>query len=293
MQKFKEELSAYATRTNDALRLLLHGASCPQIAVIDAMRYSLLDAGKRIRAALTLEFGRLCGAPREGAMQFACAVEMIHAYSLIHDDLPCMDDDDLRRGKPACHKQFGESTALLAGDGLLTLAFETLACAPMLDDTRRIEAIRALSKAAGVYGMVGGQVVDLASEGKQISREQLEHLYALKTGALLGVSAELGCIAGGADTALRQAAQHYTSAVGLAFQITDDILDVAGDQQALGKPVGSDEQNEKTTFVSLLGLSGARQAAEAQIADAQRAVAEIPDNSFLIRLAEMILSRDH
>lgn len=293
MERYKSQLALYATQTNDALRELLHDkGNCPQIAVIDAMRYSILDAGKRIRAALTLEFGRLAGASRESSMRFACAVEMIHAYSLIHDDLPCMDDDDLRRGKPSCHRQFGEATALLAGDGLLTLAFETIACA-QTDDTRRAKAVAALAEAAGVYGMVGGQVIDLASEGKQIAIQELEHLYLLKTGALLRVSARLGCIAGSASPTFMQAADEYTRPLGLAFQITDDILDVTGDAQALGKPIGSDGENHKSTYPVLLGLDGARDAAETQIAKAKMAVAQLPDNGFLLWLADMVLARDH
>lgn len=225
-------------------------------------------------------------------MALACAIEMIHAYSLIHDDLPCMDDDDFRRGKPSCHKAFGEANALLAGDGLLTLAFETAADAP-LSDAQRVEAVRTLAKAAGVCGMLGGQVIDLGCEGKPVDLETLNTLYALKTGALLRASARLGCLAGNAGEELLETADRYARACGLAFQITDDILDVAGDAEKLGKPTGSDEENHKTTYVTLLGLSGARERARELIGEAGECVAAIPGNEFLLWVAEMILGRDH
>lgn len=293
MNRYEQQLASYATQVNDALRERLHfDRELRQIVVVDAMRHSLLDAGKRLRAAMVLEFGRLTHASREGAMALACAIEMIHAYSLIHDDLPCMDDDDFRRGKPSCHKAFGEANALLAGDGLLTLAFETAADAP-LSDTQRVEAVRTLAKAAGVRGMIGGQVIDLGCEGKPVDLETLNTLYALKTGALLRASARLGCLAGNAGEELLETADRYARACGLAFQITDDILDVAGDAEKLGKPTGSDEENHKTTYVTLLGLSGARERARELIGEAGECVAAIPGNEFLLWVAEMILDRDH
>ena len=293
MNRYEQQLASYATQVNDALRERLHfDRELRQIVVVDAMRHSLLDAGKRLRAAMVLEFGRLTHASREGAMALACAIEMIHAYSLIHDDLPCMDDDDFRRGKPSCHKAFGEANALLAGDGLLTLAFETAADAP-LSDVQRVEAVRTLAKAAGVCGMLGGQVIDLGCEGKPVDLETLNTLYALKTGALLRASARLGCLAGNAGEELLETADRYARACGLAFQITDDILDVAGDAEKLGKPTGSDEENHKTTYVTLLGLSGARERARELIGEAGECVAAIPGNEFLLWVAEMILGRDH
>lgn len=293
MNRYEQQLASYATQVNDALRERLHfDRELRQIVVVDAMRHSLLDAGKRLRAAMVLEFGRLTHASREGAMALACAIEMIHAYSLIHDDLPCMDDDDFRRGKPSCHKAFGEANALLAGDGLLTLAFETAADAP-LSDAQRVEAVRTLAKAAGVCGMLGGQVIDLGCEGKPVGLETLNTLYALKTGALLRASARLGCLAGNAGEELLETADRYARACGLAFQITDDILDVAGDAEKLGKPTGSDEENHKTTYVTLLGLSGARERARELIGEAGECVAAIPGNEFLLWVAEMILGRDH
>ncbi|WP_308754010.1 farnesyl diphosphate synthase [uncultured Anaerotruncus sp.] len=293
MNRYEEQLASYATQVNDALRERLHfDRELRQIVVVDAMRHSLLDAGKRLRAAMVLEFGRLTHASREGAMALACAIEMVHAYSLIHDDLPCMDDDDFRRGKPSCHRAFGEANALLAGDGLLTLAFETAVDAP-LSDAQRVEAVRTLSRAAGVRGMLGGQVIDLSCEGKPVDLETLNTLYALKTGALLRASARLGCLAGDAGEELLETADRYAQACGLAFQITDDILDVAGDAEKLGKPTGSDEENHKTTYVTLLGLSGARERARELIGEARERVAAIPGNEFLLWVAEMILGRDH
>lgn len=291
--KQKEQLALYAHKINEALdKLVPMTPGLSYSVVLEAMRYSLLDAGKRIRGALTLEFGRLCGAPEEGALALACSMEMVHAYSLIHDDLPCMDNDDYRRGKPSCHKKFGEANALLAGDALLTLAFETAASAP-LDDKRRGLAVRCLSKAAGTHGMVGGQVIDLESEGKPLTLEMLGTLCALKTGALLRAAAQMGCIAGNADPAVFAAADRYAAAFGLAFQITDDILDVTGETDKLGKPVGSDAHNEKTTYATLLGVDAARKSAVDFLNTAKEAAAELGETGFLIWLADMVLNRDH
>ena len=292
--RFDEQFASYARQTNDALRdCLRYPGVRLQAAVVDAMRYSLLDAGKRLRAALVLEFARLASAPREGATALVCAIEMLHAYSLIHDDLPCMDNDDFRRGKPSCHKEFGESTALLAGDALLTLAFETAAGAPLLTDLQRVEAVCTLSKAGGVCGMIGGQVIDLACEGNTVDEATLDTLCTLKTGALLRAAARLGCLAGKADKKMYDAADRYAAAVGLAFQITDDILDVTGDAHTLGKPVGSDAENHKTTYASLFGVAGAKARAITLIEAAKRETDAFSDNSFLVWLADMVLNRDH
>ncbi len=293
MSSYKEQLAFYAKYTNNQLqKRLSFESNCLQIQVIDAMRYSLLDSGKRLRAALVLEFARLCHASRASASAFACAIEMVHAYSLIHDDLPCMDDDDLRRGKPSCHKAFGEANALLAGDGLLTMAFETAADAALPSESI-VYAVTTLSEAAGVFGMIGGQVIDLASEGKQICLETLNTLYELKTGALLRASAKLGCIAGGADTEMLDTANAYAKALGLAFQITDDILDVVGTAEKLGKPIGSDQNSHKTTYVTLLGMEGAKKAAKEQVELAKKSIHCLDDKGFLLWMADMVLIRDH
>lgn len=226
--------------------------------VAEAMRYSLLAGGKRIRALFVLECCAALGGQREEALPLAAAIEMVHAYSLIHDDLPCMDDDDLRRGKPSCHKVYGEATALLAGDALLTFAFETAAGAP-LPKGLRLRAVAALARAAGYRGMIGGQVIDLAYENRPMEPEVLATLHRLKTGALLSVSAQLGAIAAGAGEDSQRALGDFAEDVGLAFQIADDILDAVGDEAKLGKPIGSDAEQGKTTFVTLYGVEVSRE----------------------------------
>ena len=226
--------------------------------VAEAMRYSLLAGGKRIRALFVLECCAALGGRREEALPLAAAIEMVHAYSLIHDDLPCMDDDDLRRGKPSCHKVYGEATALLAGDALLTLAIETAAGAPLPEELR-LRAVAALARAAGYRGMIGGQVIDLAYENSPMEPEVLATLHRLKTGALLSVSAQLGAIAAGAGEDSQRALGDFAEDVGLAFQIADDILDAVGDEAKLGKPIGSDAEQGKTTFVTLYGVEASRE----------------------------------
>lgn len=231
-----------------------------QDEVVEAMRYSLANGGKRIRPLLVMEFAKACGntgTKYDDALPFACAVEMIHTYSLIHDDLPCMDDDDMRRGQPSCHKKFGEATALLAGDALLTTAFQILADAGERSELPPgviLKMIRKLAYNAGVNGMIGGQVIDLKYENTPVSIEQVTKVDLLKTSALIEAACILGCYAGGATEEMLRAACVYAKKLGLAFQIQDDILDVTGDQNLLGKPVGSDDQNKKSTYVSLLGL---------------------------------------
>ena len=229
--------------------------------VIEASRYSLLLGGKRIRPIIMLEFCKLFGGKVEDAIDFAIALEMIHTYSLIHDDLPCMDNDDMRRGNPACHIKFGEDIALLAGDTLLTESFKIVSNAPV-DDAKKVKAIGVLSSMAGLHGMIGGQVMDLSFEKKKPSLKELHAMYVKKTGCLISAAAQIGTILGGGSQEQIIIAQNYALNVGLAFQIIDDILDITGDQAVLGKPVGSDELNDKTTFVSLLGLEKARKTAK-------------------------------
>ena len=225
--------------------------------VSQAMRYSVENGGKRIRPCLMLEFCRLCGGDVKKTMPLACALEMIHTYSLIHDDLPCMDNDDFRRGKPSCHIQFGYEYALLAGDALLTLAFET-ALKSQLPAEAVVKAVSELAKAAGWAGMVGGQVIDLQNEGKKVSVEEIEKMDALKTGELIRAACVIGCIAAGREDKIPYA-EEFARCEGLAFQIVDDILDVTSDTQTLGKPVGSDSENDKCTYVSLLGLEKSKE----------------------------------
>ena len=256
----------------------------------EAMEYSLLGGGKRIRPILTLETCRMCGGDARLALPFACAVEMIHTYSLIHDDLPAMDNDDLRRGRPTNHIVYGEATAILAGDGLLTAAFEQLTKAE-LPPAQIVDAVACLSQAAGSAGMVGGQALDMAGEGRALIREELEQLQSLKTGALIAAAAELGCIAAGGSQAQREQVRRYAQALGRAFQVRDDMLDVIGDDQELGKPTGSDHNNEKTTFVTALGLEGCAELVEQLTQQGIQALAGFAEPEFHIWLANQLAKR--
>ena len=284
-------------KIENALERYLPEKVCTQAELYRAMRYSLLCGGKRIRPVLLLEFCRLCGGNENSALPYACAVEMIHTYSLIHDDLPCMDDDDMRRGRPSNHKQFGEAMALLAGDALLTQAF-----ALMMEDEavkgvgaeRAARAAGILANRAGAPGMVGGQVIDLASEGKKISLEDLEEMDRLKTGNLIIAACTMGCVLGGGGDQEISAASQYAQAVGLAFQVVDDILDVTGDESDLGKKTGSDGIHDKCTYVSLLGLEKAQKKADELTEQALSALDSFPgDTSYLRNLAEILRRRTH
>ena len=260
--------------------------------MLKAMAYSLSNAGKRIRPMLTLEFCRVCGGDFKKAIPFALAAEMIHTYSLIHDDLPCMDDDDMRRGKPSSHKVFGEANALLAGDALLTLAFETVLSAEGVNAEAKARAGLELAKAAGCSGMIAGQVMDLANEGKSAPLDDVKETDRLKTGEMIRVSCVMGCIAAGADEEKIKAAEIYSGNIGLAFQIVDDILDVTSDEATLGKPIGSDSENEKSTYVSLLGLEKSAEYAEKLTAEAKEALNIFGgEGEFLAQLADKLASR--
>lgn len=260
--------------------------------VCDAMKYSVINGGKRLRPVLVLEFCKACGGDISIALPFACAVEMVHTYSLIHDDLPCMDNDDMRRGRPSCHIAFGEEYALLAGDALLTLAFET-ASSVTADANITINAIKELSQKAGINGMIGGQVMDILNEGKETSLETLKETHLLKTGALIECAAVMGCISANADENKIKAARAYAECIGLAFQIMDDILDVTGDSEKLGKLVGSDAENQKNTYVSILGLEVSKELVNKFTKSAKDSL-EIfgEDAGFLIQLAESLKNRD-
>lgn len=256
-----------------------------------AMRYSVENGGKRIRPELVLSFCEACGGDSEKATPLACAIEMIHTYSLIHDDLPCMDNDDFRRGKPSCHIAFGEEYALLAGDALLTLAFETAAKAP-LPAERVVEAISVLSSAAGSAGMVGGQVMDLQNEGKKVDLDTIEKTDALKTGELIRAACVMGCIAAGREDMI-PVAEEYARCIGVSFQIVDDILDVTSDAATLGKPIGSDSENEKNTYVSLLGIERSKQIVSELTAKAKQALESFDGNSdFLLDFADKMENRN-
>ena len=290
--KGMERLDAHRARIED----WLHGCFLdrePREMLYDAMRYSLLAGGKRLRPVLTLEACFLCGGSVEAALPFAGAVEMVHTYSLIHDDLPCMDDDDLRRGRPTNHKVYGEATAVLAGDGLLTAAFESmLVPGQALPPERIVLAAGILARAAGGEGMVGGQILDMAGEERSLALAEVEELQRLKTGALITAALEMGWAVAGGTEAQREALRTYGARLGLAFQIQDDILDVVGDQAALGKPVGSDARSGKTTFVTLKGVDACRELVDRLSRQAAEALAPFGDEGAeLGRLAASLAVR--
>ena len=254
-----------------------------------AMRYSLLAGGKRIRPVLTLEFARLCGLDWHLALPVGCALELVHTYSLIHDDLPCMDDDDLRRGKPTNHKVYGETLAVLAGDALQPEAFRLMLTAPELSAQQRAECALILARAAGADGMVAGQVLDTLHH--LTGREEIAGMHRLKTGAMIAGACELGAAAAGAGETVRQAAREYGYALGLAFQIRDDMLDVMGDEATFGKPIGSDREEGKVTFVDLLGLEGCEAEVLKYTAQAKAALAPLGETDFLEQLADTLSTR--
>lgn len=263
-------------------------------ALKEAMAYSANAGGKRIRPLLCTVFAELFGGSYQQALPLACAVEMVHTYSLIHDDLPCMDNDDYRRGIPSCHRQFGEATALLAGDSLLTLAFFTVAQSPEqtgADAARCLRACRELAFKAGMDGMIGGQVMDLANENRSVTAEILTQTDALKTSALLEAACRMGAIVAGANENDISTAGEYAYNLGIAFQIVDDILDVTGEEKELGKPIGSDAASGKNTFVSLLTLDGAQALAQEYTNRALAALKKLPDSGFLQEFTEELLFR--
>lgn len=262
--------------------------------LFDSFAYSLFAGGKRLRPFLVLEFCKLCGGEAEKALPFAAAIEMIHTFSLIHDDLPCMDNDDLRRGKPTNHKVFGEACALLAGDALAFYALETAADCDLPAQTK-LSAVQLLTRGAGVCGMIAGQQIDMWAETHPCDAEMLTLLQEKKTGALFETAVLLGCLAAGVpeDSDKARFAKDYAKHIGLAFQITDDLLDECGDAALLGKNTGSDKQNGKTTFVSLLGIEGAKERAAKEAALAVQALKafDATDTAVLCALADYILCR--
>lgn len=297
MSIYTNQLQAHCDRFEALLPAYMPATGGLQTVVAEAMAYACADGGKRIRPVLTLEFCRLCGGAPEAAMPAAAAIEMIHSYSLVHDDLPCMDNSLLRRGKPSTHAVYGETMALLAGDGLLNLAFETILSPKnrgSLTADGVLGAASALADAAGIDGMVGGQVIDLDSEGKNIDLATLEALQRGKTAALLIAACVMGARLAGATPEQEQAARTFGEGIGLSFQIIDDILDVTASAEKLGKPVGSDAENEKTTYVSLLGLEAARRLAAQRTAEAVAALSVFGHEVDSLRqLAEALLNRDH
>ena len=263
--------------------------------IFEAEKYSLLGGGKRIRAFLVNEFCRMLGGKKEASMPFAAAIEMIHAYSLIHDDLPCMDDDDMRRGKPSNHKIFGYSTALLAGDALLTRAFLTAASNTCVSDSAIAQAVKVMASAAGDEGMIGGQITDLEGEEKDLSLQQIVKLHGKKTSALIECAALLGCIAAGYDLYSDEAtvASSYATKIGLAFQIIDDLLDVIGDEKEIGKTIHSDSDNNKSTFMKYFDCEGAKKYAEELTAEAISDISCFEESQMLTDLAVYLLDRTY
>ena len=292
--RHEQLLQAYAEKINEELLKFTENKPELQSSVLEAMEYSLSAGGKRLRPVLILEFYRMCGGDDIDKMvKLACAVELIHTYSLIHDDLPCMDNDDFRRGKPSCHKAFSEEIALLAGDALNTLAFEVITDCAMegtISAETAVMLISVLSKAIGTDGMIGGQVIDLQTEEEVIDLETLNTLQSCKTGALIEAACVMGVILSGRMEYIPTAAE-YAQAMGRAFQIVDDILDVTGTFEELGKPIGSDSEQHKNTYVSLLGLQRSRQKAAQLTVTALGALKKFENNEFLFELTQELLDR--
>ena len=293
----KATLDYYVELIDNKLLELTHSKPELQGQVVEAMEYSLQAGGKRLRPVLMLEFCRMCGERQpEKYAEIACSIELIHTFFLIHDVLPCMDDDDYRRGKPSCHKAFPENIALLAGDALNTLAFEVIANSAMngvISADKAVMLISVLARAVGTDGMIGGQVVDVEMTGKELSKEQLEYVYENKTGALIEASMMIGAILAGADEAKVAAVHKIASDVGMAFQIQDDILDVCGDSALLGKPTLSDEENGKVTYVTIHGIDESRRYVTELSERAVRELEEIGgDNEFLKELVIWLINRD-
>ncbi|QDX80848.1 geranyl transferase [Denitratisoma sp. DHT3] len=288
---FSAWMSAVQQRTESALERLLPAASLEPARLHEAMRYSTLGGGKRVRPLLCHGAGEIAGAAPDLLDAAACAVEMIHVYSLVHDDMPCMDDDVLRRGKPTCHVEFDEATALLVGDALQSLAFQTLAEAA-LPAPRLADMLRLLAHAAGSRGMAGGQAIDLAATGRALSLEELEFMHIHKTGALIRAAVLLGARCGNADEAAQQGLTQFANRVGLLFQVVDDILDAEASTATLGKTAGKDAANNKPTYVSLLGIVQAKQKAAELRAEAHHHLSPFGDRARrLHELTDYIVER--
>ncbi|MDO5148752.1 MAG: polyprenyl synthetase family protein [Oscillospiraceae bacterium] len=293
-QKYKELMSGYISDIENNLRRYTEDKSGneSQQKLTEAMRYSLEAGGKRIRPVLVTEFCRLCGGTPEMSAAPAAAIEMIHTFSLIHDDLPAMDDDDFRRGRPSCHKAFSEATAILAGDALAVLPFQIIADDPVLDSGIKVRLISDLASATAGEGMIGGQIIDIENEKRDdVDENNLRYMYSLKTGQLIRTACRMGCIAAGADDEKIRLADSYASKLGLAFQIIDDILDVVSTEEELGKPVGSDAENNKTTFVTVMGIEKAKQEADSLTREALGILDSFPDSEFLKALTAELLDR--
>lgn len=292
-EKNKLIFDEYRELINSSLEKICEKRPQLREIICEAMEYSLCAGGKRIRPMLVLEFCRICGGDYKKYVEIACCIEMIHTFSLIHDDLPCMDNDDFRRGRPSCHKKFPESIALLAGDALNTLPFEIIsdyALKGVISFETAVKLNKIISHAVGVEGMIGGQVIDIESEKRKISLDELNTLQTLKTGALIEASCEMGCVLAGRDD-LIDYAKKYAEYLGRAFQIVDDILDVEGSFEEMGKTIGKDENSEKSTYVTLLGLEKSKEISQKLTNDAVKILENFENADYLIDLTKYLLER--
>lgn len=293
MDDLKQAMANAAVDVESTLQKVMESEDEPERRLFDAMRYAALGGGKRLRPFLVLQGAGLFSVSRKSALRAAAAIELVHCYSLVHDDLPAMDDDDLRRGKPTVHKAFDEATAILAGDALLTLAFEVLAHPDTHSNSDvRCRLVAALARAAGAHGMVAGQMIDLSAEGREIDIGEITRLQRLKTGALIGFACEAGAILGQAAEGQHEALRGYAHDLGLAFQIADDLLDVEGTAEEVGKAVGKDADQGKATFVSILGPERARGQAEMLVEQAATHLTIFDQKAdFLRKVARYIVER--
>ncbi|MBP1592373.1 MAG: polyprenyl synthetase family protein [Oscillospiraceae bacterium] len=293
-QKYKDIMAGYIAAIEKNIRKYTEDRSgnAAQNRLTEAMRYSLEAGGKRVRPVLVTEFCRLCGGTEVMSAAPAAAIEIIHTASLIHDDLPAMDDDDFRRGRPSCHKAYTEAEAILAGDALMILPFQIIAEDSALDGDKKAKIISDLAAATAVTGMIGGQVIDIDNETRDdVDEANLRYMYSLKTGALIRTACRMGCIAAGASEEKIKLADEYAKKIGLAFQIIDDILDVTSTTEELGKPVGSDEENNKTTFVTVMGIEKAKEEADALTGEAMALLENFDGSDFLKALTMELLDR--
>lgn len=282
---FINELDSAVSLADEYIKSVLPKEKLPQEEIVKAMDYSLSSGGKRIRPVIAIFAAKSLGAGSESVMPYAAAIELIHTYSLIHDDLPCMDNDDLRRGRPTNHKVFGEATAVLAGDALLNFAFET-ALGADTEPEKKITLLKIIARSAGLYGMIGGQILDMEGEKRKLAADEIRLMQNLKTGALIKAAAAIGAVTAGER---KEFFDVYAENLGLAFQLKDDILDVTATTEELGKPVLSDEKNEKSTFVSLYGVDGTKRLLEETT---EKAIASLPEGAELLKeLALYLLER--
>jgi geranylgeranyl diphosphate synthase type II len=287
---WQSEMSMLAGMVDSRLAELLPGTQELPRELVEAMRYSCLAPGKRIRPVLAIASCVACGGTKETAIDAACAVEMVHAFSLIHDDLPAIDNDNLRRGRPTCHVAFGEAVAILAGDALFALAFEVLTDMDCTAEVR-IKCVELLSKCSGIRGLVSGEAIDILSEGKPVSAPTLELIHVRKTGALIAAACEMGAVLGGGDSGAQTKLRSYGEKIGLAFQIADDVLNVEGDAEKTGKSVGSDAERGKATYVGLFGLEASKAKAKSLAQDAIGLLIDFSENQLLSELALFSVDR--